>query len=175
MYECRLTCNRCKYHKCEGVKYLPCKMIDHDKIQLKPSVFGGYAKSYDFNDICYFYEPAEYIKNPSFTNIEEYVKYLSEEWYEPSNFKKKVGINEVKQFRYVVLRIPSKDLEFHVPLYDWIMNTWKDGNKIKYKEVAKLVKNKKGEYYKREIIDRIDVKTDEIDINNFKWYDIGEI
>lgn len=175
MYECRLTCGFCKFHKWGGLKWQPCKMIDHNKIQLIPKVFGGYDKSYYFNDICCFYEPAEYIKNPSFTNIEEYVKYLSEEWYEPSKFMKMVGINEVKQFKYVGLRIPSKDLEFHVPLYDWIMNTWKDGNKIKYKEVSKLVKNKKGEYYKKEIIDRIDVKTDEIDINNFKWYDIGEI
>ena len=42
-------------------------------------------------------------------------------------------------------------------------------------EALTYLTKKKGEYYKKEIIDRIDVKTDEIDINNFKRYDIGEI
>lgn len=171
-YECRLTCSRCEYHQSDGVGYKPCKMIDHDKIQLRPAIYGGYTKAYDWNDICCFYEPAKYIKNPSFTNIKDYVDYLDMEWYEPSKYQKRLGISKVKHYRHVTIRIPSKDLEIEIPLYDWIMNTWRNGSMIKFKRVYKLLKNNKENYYKRELID---VSVVDVDKDNFKWYDIGEI
>ena len=161
MYECRITCKWCKYHDFDKNKvgYSPCKMIDHDLIQLRPKAFGGYSKAFDNNDICYFYEPAEFIKNPSFTNIEEYTKWLSEEWFVNTKSQKRQGFDKIKHFQYVTLRIPSEDIELEIHLYDWLMNTWREGNKIKYKKLSKLIKNKKGKYYKKEVLDTPDVKS----------------
>ena len=56
----------------------------------------------------------------------------------------------------------------------WLRGTWKEGNKIRYKKISRLIKNKKGEYYKMELIDTVDIRTDEIYRGKFKWYELKE-
>ena len=70
-----------------------------------------------------------------YTDINDYLEWLKEEWYDTNTVYKKRGLERIQHLEYVTLRIPSKDIEIRVPLYDWMMGTWKNGNKIKYKEV----------------------------------------
>lgn len=116
----------------------------------------------------------KWIKNPTFTNIEDYIEFLDKEWYEPSNYQKAIGISNLKQFRYVSIRIPSEDLEIEVPLIHWLKGTWRNENKIRYKKISRLIKNKKGEYYKMELIDTVNIKTDEVYHGEFKWHELKE-
>ena len=143
MEQNKLMCSWCQYHIHEGIGYKPCPNLDHDKIQLRPKVFGGYDKAYYVCEICSYYKPAKWIKYPSFTNIEDYIEFLDKEFYEPSNYQKKLGISKIKQFGYVSIRIPSEDLEIEVPLIHWLKGTWREGNKIRYKKVSKLIKKYK--------------------------------
>ena len=174
MEQNKLRCSWCQYHIHEGIGYKPCPNLDHDKIQLRPQVFNGYSGAYDSCEICLHYKSAKWIKNPTFTNIEDYIEFLDKEWYEPSNYQKAISISNLKQFRYVSIRIPSEDLEIEVPLIHWLKGTWKEGSKIRYKKISRLIKNKKGEYYKMELIDTVDIKTDEVYHGEFKWYELKD-
>lgn len=166
----RLFCNQCKYYsKEESVdgKLIrkPCKNIDHNIIQLHPYIFGGYEESYRKTDICNYYEPKEYIKNSNYTNIDSYIDFLENDFYDTPEYYKLKGMSTIKHFRTITIRIPAEDLEIQVPLYDWLKGTWKIGNTIKYKSLYKLIKNKKGNYKKRKLIEHMKS-------NDFGLYDI---
>ena len=168
----RLFCKQCKFYGREyfdngELKRHPCKSIDHDILQIRPQIFNGYSGAYDFTEICNHYEPAKYIKNPSFNNMEDYIEWLSKCYHTTSEYYEQEGYIAIKHFHYVTLRIPKDDIEIEIPLYDWNMGTWRKGNKIKYKELWKLIKRKDGKYHKRKLIDRPELKT-------FGWYEIKE-
>ena len=166
----RLFCNQCKYYSKEKsinekLMRKPCKNIDHNIIQLRPKIFGGYEEAYRLTDICNYYEPKEYIKNSNYTNIDSYIYFLENDFYETPKCYKLKGLSNIKHFITITIRIPSEDLEIQVPLYDWLKGTWKIGNTIKYKSLYKLIKNKNGDYKKRELIECMES-------NDFGWYDI---
>ena len=75
MEQNKLRCSWCQYHIHEGIGYKPCPNLDHDKIQLSPQVFNGYSGAYDSCEICSHYKSAKWIKNPTFTNIEDYIEF----------------------------------------------------------------------------------------------------
>lgn len=166
----RLFCNQCKYYSKEEFidgKLIrsPCKNIDHNIFQLKPKIFGGYEEAYRLSDICCYYKPKEYIKNSNYTDIYSYIYFLENEFYKTPKFYKSKGITIIKNFKTVTIRIPQEDLEILIPFYDWIIGTWKVDNRIKYKTLYKLIKNKNGIYKKRELIEHKKY-------NEFGWYDI---
>ena len=166
----RLFCSQCKYYSKEEIingqsTRKSCKNIDHNIIQLRPSIFGGYEESYRLTDICNYYKPKAYIKNSNYTNIDSYIYFLENDFYETPKCYKLKGLFTIRHFRTITLRILKEDLEIQVPLYDWLKGTWKIDNKIKYKSIYKLIKNKNGLYKKRKLIDHKE-------FNEFGWYQI---
>lgn len=166
----RLFCSQCKYYSKEEIINgqsirKSCKNIDHNIIQLRPSIFGGYEESYRLTDICNYYKPKAYIKNSNYTNIDSYIYFLENDFYETPKCYKLKGLSTIRHFRTITLRILKEDLEIQVPLYDWLKGTWKIDNKIKYKSIYKLIKNKNGLYKKRKLIDYKE-------FNEFGWYQI---
>ena len=168
----RLFCNQCKHYGVEefidgkSVRK-PCKNIDHNIIQLRPKIFGGYEEAYRLSDICFHFKPKQYIKNSNFTDINSYIKYLNEDFYKTNSVYVKKGFSVIKHFRSITIRIPNEDIEIEVPLFDWLNGTWKKDKKIKYKSIWKLIKNKNGDYKKRKLIE---LKP----LGEFGWYDIDE-
>lgn len=146
MYEGnKLFCRFCKYHSKltyrEGELCVPpCRNIDHNTIKFKPQIFNGYDGAYDNCHICSHYAPKSYIRNSNFTNIEEYIEWLDTIEYEtPQKYKDK-RLSTIRHFLYVTLQV--KDVILRVPLYNWLNGTWLEDNKIIYKLMYKIEKNK---------------------------------
>ena len=115
----RLFCSQCKYYSKEEIingqsTRKSCKNIDHNIIQLRPSIFGGYEESYRLTDICNYYKPKAYIKNSNYTNIDSYIYFLENDFYETPKCYKLKGLSTIRHFRTITLRILKEDLEIQV-------------------------------------------------------------
>ncbi|MGL5380402.1 hypothetical protein [Clostridium sp.] len=159
MYEGnRLFCGTCKHVSRSMIengkeKYTKCKNIDHDKIKLYPKIYGGYSESIRNCEICGHYEPKEYIKNPSFKNMEEYIDFMENEWYDTTEYYKSKGISKFKDCKWVSLII--EDIWIEVSLYDWMSNSWICEDTIKYIGLYKIKRDSKGKMKSRKAIDNL--------------------
>lgn len=169
MYEGNhLFCASCKYrskHMVDGekMKFTPCKAIDHNNIKLYPKTYGGYSESIRLCEICGYYEPAAWIKNPCFKNIKEYIKFMDLEWYLTSKYYKEQGINKIRHCRYISLLIGDVWLE--VSLYDWMNNSWNTVKGIKYIRKFKLNRKSNGKIKSK-------TRLDNLKLGEFDYYNI---
>lgn len=157
----RLTCNMCKFKPKDILNPEPCKSLDHNIIKLYPKTFSGYSGSINSLEICGHYKPAKWIKNSSFNNIEEYIDFMDNEWHITSNYYKEKGLSSIRHFRYISLII--QDIWVEVPLYDWMMNTWRIDNRIKYIRMYEIKRNAKGKITKK-------IRIDSLKLGEFDYY-----
>ncbi len=158
----RLMCNECRYcpkfyYENGKKKYKPCKMIDHNKIRFLASVFNGYALERE--DICRYYEPAEWgvSGKKEWVGIEEYIKYMDEEYYVTPKFLKEEGKSKIKDIITIPLVVGTQqdrwgDYVYYVSLYDWFTGEAIKGDVIKYKKKFKVIRSKTGKASKRELV-----------------------
>lgn len=163
----RLTCKECKHVSRSNIIdgkmiWSPCKMIDHDIIQLYPKVFGGYSESVSHCEICYYYERATWIKNSEFTTIEDYIEFM-DDWYNtPATWINK-DINYIRHCQHISLIIGDKWIE--VALFDWLNNTWNTNEGIKYIRLYDIVRSPKGTIKRK-------IRIDSLELGEFGYYRI---
>lgn len=169
MYEGnKLNCKSCEFVSnfkiIKGIKkYSACKNIDHDKIKLYRRIFSGYEDSLNSCCICKYYKPKKYIKNSKFKNIEEYIEFLDLELYQTSEYYKIKGLNTLKHFKSIAVIIDN--LWIDIPMYDWINDTWKTDNKIKYIRLFEIKINSDGKFIKK-------IRKDNLEIGSFGFLEL---
>ena len=137
----KLNCTECIHRprmtKEDVTKYIPCKMIDHNRFRLYKSIFNGYEGSISTTNICCHYEPAKWniSGQREWRGIDAYIEFLDKYFYHTPEFLK---YNKIKDTTVggVTICIGEFDtygeLQYQVSLYDWITGNWFKDNQIKY-------------------------------------------
>jgi hypothetical protein len=152
-----LTCGSCKYFlvnaDMDSVQS-KCKRIDHKKIKFAVPWFKSYDCGQNAGCICSDYEPAKWCKYTyeHWTNFDDYWKLYVEQWLPYSN------TNTTKSFTLH----NNTDINYKVPLLDYVYGNMIDGNKLKAieKEYYKQDRNPKGYGYRliHEKIDGVEIE-----------------
>jgi len=111
-------------------------MIDHDTIKLFQPYFKTYESIKQLNDICFYYEPKEWLTK-EWKGLDEYIKYLDKEVYvhiHPDQTK-------LDYDRRICLVYMGN--HYYVSLFSWLDGSAIQDGKINYIFWFEVLKNKR--------------------------------
>ncbi|MEM5599213.1 hypothetical protein AAHB53_28085 [Niallia circulans] len=100
-------------------------MIDHDTIKLYQPYFKTYESIKQLNDICFYYEPKEWLTK-EWKGLDAYIKYLDEEYYSH------IYPDQTKLDYDRRICLVYNDNHYYVSLFSWLDGSAIQDGKINY-------------------------------------------